>query len=148
MNDCAGCGTGAGPLVPSTACAERALVVAEREFSDPAHFAVHRITVAAYTLQHPASSTEHAVAVHLAALRGAVDRGLEAEELGRHVRWASDALRRTPSGPLVPPVHRGALTIVDVVGASGAAGHCALVRRWAAEVWEAWRPVADAVTPA
>lgn len=142
-DDCPGCGTGDGPPVPSAACAERALVVAEREFSDPAYFAVHRITVAAYTLQHPASSSGHAVAVHLAALRGAVERGLEGDALGRHVRWASDALRRRPTGPLVPPARRGALTIVDVVAARDAAGHCALVRRWAAQVWEAWRPVAD-----
>lgn len=129
--------------MPSAACAERALVVAEREFSDPAYFAVHRITVAAYSLQHPAPSSEHAVAVHLEALRGAVDRGLEAGSLARHVRWASAALRRRPSGPLVPPAHRGALTIADVVAARDAAEHCALVRRWAGQVWEVWRPVAD-----
>ncbi|MBW0115118.1 DUF5946 family protein [Pseudonocardia abyssalis] len=142
-DDCPGCGTGDGPPVPSAACAERALVVAEREFSDPAYFAVHRITVAAYTLQHPASSSGHAVAVHLAALRGAVEQGLDADALGRHVRWASDALRRRPTGPLVPPARRGALTIVDVVAARDAGEHCTLVRRWAAQVREAWRPVAD-----
>lgn len=135
---CAGCGTGTGPLVPSPACAEQALVVAEREFGDPACFAVHRLTVAAYTLQHPERSSTHSVGVHLAMLEAAVGRGMDGDALARHMRWASAELRRHPVPRPVPPAHRGTLTIDDVVAAPDADAHCAVVRAWAAQVWSAW----------
>lgn len=123
------------------------MAVAEREFSDPAYFAVHRLTVAAYTLQHPDSSTLHAVAVHRAALEGAVARGLQGAKLAAHVRWASAQLRRHPPAPLVPPRDLGTLTIADVVAAPDAATHCAVVREWAAQVWAAWSPAAQIDRP-
>ena len=126
-----------GP-VPTPECEARALVVAEREFSDPAYFAVHRVTVAAYQLQHPGAPTAHSLAVHRAALEGALVHGLEGEALGRHVRWAAAQLRRRPPAPVDPPAHRGDLTVADVVAARDAATHRAVVRRWAAQVHAAW----------
>lgn len=141
--DCPGCGSGTGPLVPSPACAQQALTVADREFSDQAFFAVHRITVATYVMQHPDASSDHVVAVHLVALRGAVDDGLDPEANGKRIRWASGHLRAHPPGRLSRPPDRGALTIDDVVLATTAEEHCATVLRWAAEVWAAWRPIAE-----
>lgn len=139
MTDCPGCGLGSGPLVPSPACADHALVVAEREFSDPAYFAVHRTTVAAYCLQHPDASSDHAVAVHLVALRGAVEHGLAAEDNARRIRWAAGRLRAHPPGHIPRPDRRGTLTIAEVAAARDAVGHCAIVREWATQVWAGWR---------
>lgn len=135
---CAGCEGATGPFVPSPQCGEAALVLAEREFSDQACFAVHRLTVAAYTLQHPDVSSDHSVAVHLGALHGAVVLGLDVEANSRHIRWLSDELRSRPPGRLVRPTNRGALTVTDAVAATTAAEHCAVVRRWAAAVHAAW----------
>ena len=114
---CAGCEAGAGPYVPSPECSAAALVIAEREFADQAYFAVHRLTVAAYALQHPDSVREHSLAVHLGALHGAIELGLDVATNGRRIRRLS-----------------------DVVAARSATEHCAVVRRWAAAVHRAWSP--------
>lgn len=135
---CPGCEGRSGLLVASAECAAAALVLAEREFSDPAYFAVHRLTVAAYMLQHPDVSSEHAVAVHLGALRGAVELGLDSEANGKRVRWLAGELRRNPPGRLARPADRGVITVTDVVAAGSADEHCAVVRRWAAAVLAAW----------
>lgn len=140
---CSGCGSGIGPRVPSPSCAHQAQTVAAREFSDQAYFAVHRITVAAYALQHPDASSDHGVAVHLVALRGAVDQGLDAEANARRIRWAAARLREHPPGRLTVPITRGTTTIADVVLAGTAAEHCAIVLRWAGDVWSKWEPIAD-----
>ncbi|MFC4942613.1 DUF5946 family protein [Pseudonocardia sp. GCM10023141] len=144
---CAGCGTGDGPLVPSPACAQHALTVAEREFSDQAYFAVHRITVAAYVLQHPDASSDHAVAVHLAALPAEAD-GLGPDAGRRRLRWAAEHLRAHPPGRLARPARRGTRTIADVVAARTAEEHCATVTRWAGQVWTAWHAIAQDTLPA
>jgi len=137
---CAGCEAGAGPYVPSPECSAAALVIAEREFADQAYFAVHRLTVAAYALQHPDSVREHSLAVHLGALHGAIELGLDVATNGRRIRRLSDELRSHPPGRLARPADRGAITVTDVVAARSATEHCAVVRRWAAEVHRAWSP--------
>ncbi|MEV1294858.1 DUF5946 family protein [Pseudonocardia sp. NPDC049635] len=136
---CAGCSASTGPYLPSPECSSAALVLAEREFSDQEYFAVHRLTVAAYTLQHPDSVSEHSLAVHLGALYGAVVLGLDVAANGRRIRRLSAGLSRTPGPPLVRPAHRGELTVTDVVAAGSAAEHCAAVRRWATAVLTPWR---------
>lgn len=118
-----------------------------REFEDPEHFAVHHLTVAAYQLEHPGNSTDHALAVLLSVVRAAIDGGMDGPTLRRHNVWVSRRLREHPPGPLPRPDGRAATRVTDVARARDAAEHCALVRRWAAEVWEVWRPVADAVLP-
>lgn len=122
-------------------------VLLAREFGDPEYFAVHQLTVAAYRLEHPGDSSDHTLAVLLGVVRAAVDRRLDGPALRRHVVWASGHLRDHPPGPVPRPTGRAVLRVTDVARARDAAEHCALVRRWAAEVWEVWRPVADAVTP-
>jgi hypothetical protein len=118
-----------------------------REFGDPEYFAVHHLTVAAYRLEHPAGATDHTLAVLLSVVRAAIDGGLDGPQLRRHSAWASRRLREHPPGPVPRPEGRAATRVTDVAAARDAAEHCASVRRWAAEVWEAWRPVADVVLP-
>lgn len=122
-------------------------ILLAREFADPEYFAVHQLTVAAYRLEHPGDSSDHTLALLLDALCAAVDRGLDGPALRRHVAWASSRLRDQPPGPVPRPAGRAVLRVTDVARARDAAEHCALVRRWAAEVREVWRPVADAVVP-
>lgn len=55
-------------LVPSEDCARMCAQALTREYSDPAYFVVHRLTVAAYALQHPDTIKPHSVAVHLTTL--------------------------------------------------------------------------------
>jgi hypothetical protein len=118
-----------------------------REFEDPEYFAVHHLTVAAYRLEHPGETSDHALAVLLGVVRAAVDGGLDGPALRRHNAWVSRRLREHPPGPVPRPDGRAATRVTDVARARDAAEHCVLVRRWAAQVWEVWRPVADAVLP-
>ncbi len=119
-----------------------------REFEDPEYFAVHHLTVAAYRLQHPEGTTDHALAVLLGVVRAAIDGGLDGPRLRKHNMWVSQRLREHPPGRVPRPEGRAATRVTDVARARDAAEHCALVRRWAAELWEVWRPVADTVLPA
>jgi hypothetical protein len=118
-----------------------------REFEDPDYFAVHHLTVAAYRLEHPEDGSDHTLAVLLGVMRAAVDAGMDGPQLRRHNRYLSRRLREHPPGPVPRPGARAATRVTDVVRARDAAEHCARVRHWAAEVWEVWRPVADAVLP-
>ncbi|MBW0089853.1 hypothetical protein I4I73_13195 [Pseudonocardia sp. KRD-184] len=117
--------------------------VLAREFEDPAYFAVHQLTVAAYRLDHADGGSDHTVAALLSVLRGCLDDGLEGARLRAHVRRTSEQLRAHPPGPVRRVGRPPGTGIADVARARDADEHCAVVRRWAAEVWEAWRPVAD-----
>lgn len=128
---------------PDPACAEAFDLLLAREFGDPASFAVHHLTVAAYRLEHPAGSSDHTLATLLCVLRAGVDDGRGGEALRRYAAWAGRRLRERPPGPVPRPAGRARLGAVDVAAAPDAAGHCALVRAWAAQVREVWRPVAD-----
>lgn len=153
-------GTGDEQLVPSEGCRQVSMGVLAREFSDPAYFAVHRLTVAAYTLQpypsqgvvrlrlaarHPDSVKLHSLAIHLVALclslEGSGPQHLLEAPMLRAAAW----LRDQPPGRLQRPEQRGALTVADVVGAESAQEHCRRVRDWAVEVWAPWQPHHDRV---
>lgn len=116
-----------------------------RGFEDPEYFAVHHPTVAAYRLEHPGDSSDHAPAVLLSLVRAALDGGLDGPALRRHNVWISRRLREHPPGPVPRPEGAAGMRVTDVVRARDAAEHCAQVRRWAAQVWEVWRPVAGTV---
>lgn len=125
------------------ACADAFDLLLAREFADPAHFAVHQLTVAAYRLEHPTGSSDHTLAALLCVLRAGVDDGLDGPAVRRHVAWASQRLRERPPGPVPRPAGRARLRATDVAAARDVDEHCALVRAWAAQVLEVWRPVAD-----
>lgn len=127
------------------ACAAAFDLLLAREFSDPGYFAVHQLTVAAYRLEHPGGSSDHTLATLLCVIRAGVDDGLDGPALRRYVGWATQRLRDDPPGAVPRPPGRARLGAIDVATARDAHEHCALVRSWAAEVREAWRPVADAI---
>lgn len=112
-----------------------------REFSAPTWFVVHRLTVAAYSLQHPAEHSDRSVAVHLTVLHHAhtAPEGAPGPE-----RRVAARFRQAPAPHLEPPADRGGLTVSDVVPATTAEEHSRRVRAWAASVWRAWAAHHDA----
>ncbi len=137
VNDCPGCGSGTGPLVPSPACRARFEEVLRREFSDPAWFAPHHLTVAAYRLQHPDDGNDRTLALTVATL-GAMLRADAPARLRGHVRRTAEAMRRDPPARPRVPEHRGTLTVADVLPATTPTEHERLVRAWAADVAASW----------
>ncbi len=123
---------------PDPACAAAFDLVLAREFEDPAYFAVHQLTVAAYQLDHPEGASDLAITRLLSVLRAAVVDGMDGPALLRHNRRESHRLRVHPPGPIARPRERAATGILDVAAASDADAHCTVVRGWAAQVWAVW----------
>jgi len=113
-----------------------------REYSSLALMkSVHRLTVDAYAAQHPGKTerrTIQSVWVHLAGLYLILERGL-ANDFATRVIGALTK-EAEPLIWLTPPERLGSVTVIDVVEASGAMEHEEAVRRWAHDVWEAWKP--------
>jgi hypothetical protein len=114
--------------------------VLAREFGDFRYARLHRLTVDAYSLQHPAEymRSGKSYAAHLTGMCAAMelDDARSANETVQ--RWLNGptAIER-PSEP--PASQRGALTIAHLHAAADADQHLARVREWARSTWDAWR---------
>lgn len=113
--------------------------VLAREFGDFRYARLHRLTVDAYSLQHPSEymRSGKSYAAHLTGMCAAMERD-DAGGVNEAVqRWlnGAKALER-PSEP--PPSTRGSLTVAHVHGAANAEEHLARVREWARTTWDAW----------
>ena len=110
-----------------------------REYSNPAYFEVHRLTVDAYAVQHPGSTDRqsiHSVGLHLIRLCLFLEHGLsvqnantamvEAGRLKHTFRW------------LNPPGSLGKINAADVAKTKNVDDHKAMVYGWAQDAWEAW----------
>ena len=114
--------------------------VVGREFSRPELFQVHRLTVDAYSLQHPdkyMKSAKSAVA-HLTGMCWA----MEGEDDPSISVVLSRFLDGNPSfvrpDPVPSPRKRGDLTIMDVFSATDSVEHIERVREWARTAWDSW----------
>jgi hypothetical protein len=118
--------------------------VLAREFGDYRYGREHRLTVDAYSLQHPAEYMRSAksYAAHLTGAYAALER-LDAADVNRAVRtWLNGP--RTLQRPGDPPrQERGALTIAHVHEAAEPEEHVRRVREWALSAWEAWHSYHD-----
>jgi hypothetical protein len=115
--------------------------VLAREYSDQAYFAVHRLSVDAYAVQHPGHpnpQTIQSVAVHLVRLCLLLERGLPMERANAAMLKASE--REEHYLWLEPPAKLGGVTVAEVWKAEGAEAHMTAVRHWAESAWEAWSP--------
>jgi hypothetical protein len=115
--------------------------VLAREYSDPAYFQVHRLSVDAYAVQHPGKpspQTIQSVAVHLVRLCLLLERALPMERANDAMLKASEQEKRFVW--LTPPASLGAVTVADVQRATDVEAHMAAVRRWADSAWQAWAP--------
>lgn len=115
--------------------------VLAREYSDLAFWAVHRLTVDSYAVQHPgrpSPQTVQSVCVHLVSLHLVLERGADPAYATR----AMQAMVRQKDrfAWLTPPTSLGGITIVEVAAASTAAEHGQSVRAWAESAWSAWAP--------
>ncbi|RMH11107.1 MAG: hypothetical protein D6701_15500, partial [Gemmatimonadetes bacterium] len=104
--------------------------VVGREFSDPARFQVHMMTVDAYSLQHPEgymkSLKSHAA--HLTSMCWAQE--FDAPPLvGKRVSAWLEGGPELVRAPVPPPGARGALTVADVHATGDAREHVEVVRR-------------------
>jgi len=120
--------------------------VLAREYSDQAYFAVHRLTVDAYAVQHPGQPSRQSiqsVGVHLVRLCLFMERALDPARANEAMLIA--AKRKSSYHWLEPPAFLGPLTVADVARADSADAHKELVRQWAAQMWNVWSPHHDAV---
>jgi hypothetical protein len=112
--------------------------VIAREFSDYRYGKVHRLTVDAYSLQHPERymRSGKSFAAHLTGIYAALESE-DALAVNQKMRkWLSANPKiEKPAGL---PRRRGELTITFVHSAAGADEHCKRVGEWAREVWSAW----------
>lgn len=113
--------------------------VLAREYSDLAFWAMHRLTVDSYAVQHPGQrspQTIQSVAIHLLSLCLVLERGADPDYTTR----AMQAMVRQKDRFvwLTPPDSLGQITVADIAGASTAAEHGQRVRAWAESAWAAW----------
>lgn len=144
---CPGCGASfaaiEGPvheyMESSPGCWHAYGQVLAREYGNPALFAVHRLSVDSYAVQHPGGASRQAVqsvGVHLARLCLFLEHGLAARE-------ANDAMLRVGRSKarmvrLARPENLGSVTVADVLAAGSDAQHMELVTQWAHSAWQAW----------
>jgi hypothetical protein len=115
--------------------------VMAREYQDQRFFAVHRLTVDSYAVQHPGVPSRQSiqsVGVHLVRLCLFLEHALTP---GR----ASDAMRVAAGNKsryhwLEPPPSLGELTIANVEAATGVDEHLSMVSAWARQMWQVWSP--------
>lgn len=112
--------------------------VIEREFADYRYGRVHRLTVDAYSMQHPDDymRSPKSFVAHLTGLYAAVES--QNPEFTNQVvqKWLSTNPRIQK--PAAIPEMRGDLTIYFVHSADKPDQHVEYVRQWAVEVWKAW----------
>ena len=105
----------------------------------------HRLTVDAYTAQHPGvpgRRSAQSVHVHLAALYLTLDRGMEEAAVRRRMQALADGRAHDW---LEPPDLGTATGVGEAIAAAGGAGYGAAVEAWARAVWEAWAPHHDRI---
>jgi hypothetical protein len=146
---CIGCGalTPAGDGLPhpylgaSPGCWAIYGEVLAREYGDYGYPPVHRLTVDAYSVQHPGTASRRSiqsVAVHLVSLYLVLERGFSSEKVTAAMRQA--LCHRQQFVWLDPPSSLGLMSILDVRNTVDLHEHEKVVKRWANSVWRAWLP--------
>ena len=111
-----------------------------REFSDYRYGRIHRLTVDAYSLQHPDKymRSGKSFAAHLTGMYAALESE-DALALNQTVqKWLSTNPSIDKPAQLPTPKRRGRLNIAYVHSAPDADEHVKRVREWARDVWAAW----------
>lgn len=110
-----------------------------KEFSDFRYSRLHRHTVDAYSLQHPARymRSGKSFAAHLTGMYAAFDAP-DAAAVNRSVQGWLDGPKSLHRPDPPPPGHRGTLTVLHLHQATDAEDHLSRVREWARSVWLAW----------
>jgi hypothetical protein len=115
--------------------------VLAREYEDQRYFAVHRLTVDSYAVQHPGVPSRRSiqsVGVHLVRLCLFLEQNLAPEQANNAMLAA--AKHKSKYHWLTPPSDLGALTVADVEVAGSVEAHMSTVRNWASQMWQVWSP--------
>ena len=137
MEPCPACGAALGGR---EGCGRAFEELGLRRFSDVRYARWSRVTIDAYSLQHPDEYMRSAksFAAHLTGAAAAIERAGDAERVNDLVvRWlsTSPALVR----PVEPaPGQRGGLTIADVLGVDDPAN---AIPAWTRSAWHAYAPL-------
>jgi hypothetical protein len=138
LEDCPWCG--APGVGGQEGCNARFQEVVGREFTRPELFRVHRITVDAYSLQHPErymKSAKSAVA-HLVGMCWTLEGDGDPLVSVAVSRFLDGAPRVQRPHPIPAPGHRGEATILRVHAAPSSDAHLAAVMDWAQSAWRSW----------
>lgn len=109
-----------------------------REFSDYRYGRIHRLTVDAYSLQHPDRymRSGKSFAAHLTGICAALEHENPLVVNQVIQKWLSTNPKIEK--PLHIPEERGRLTISYIHSAADADEYIRRVREWAQDVWSAW----------
>jgi hypothetical protein len=112
--------------------------ILEKEFSDFRYARVHRLTVDAYSLQHPDRYmiSAKSFAAHLTGMCCAMEHDGDRDLLHALQQWLSGKSENLEKPPI--PARFGNLTIAHPAAASDGDDHARRVQEWAAGVWKAW----------
>lgn len=152
---CPGCGANLAPvdgpahayIGASAACWTQYGELLARAYENPAYFHALQDTVDAYAAQHPGVDgrrQRQSVAVHLAALCLTLEHGWSPDRLPDARRQVIAVIKDFPWLEPPPPDPQE-VRVSDILEATSAAAHDALVRRWSASVWDRWSPHHDTV---
>ena len=145
---CPGCGLvyprSDGPthayIGASAGCWARYLELLALEFGDARLMRWHRLTVDAYTAQHPGvpeRRSAQSVHVHLVGLCLTLERGVDPPTVARAMRGMADG---RVHAWLPPPPLATDIGLPQVIAAAGGSDYAAAARAWAESVWRAWAP--------
>ncbi|HEX9947303.1 MAG TPA: DUF5946 family protein [Allosphingosinicella sp.] len=110
------------------------------EYGDARLMRWHRLTVDAYTAQHPGvpeRRSAQSVHVHLCGLYLVLERGIDPPAVARAMQRLADGRIHEWLDP--PPLATEA-GLAEAIAAAGGDGYGAAVRAWAEAVWLAWAP--------
>lgn len=120
--------------------------VLSREYSNPAYYKVHRLSVDAYAVQHPGSPSRQSIqsiGLHLIRLCLFLEHDLAAENANTSMLKAAKFKHNFVW--LEPPVSLGSLTVADIVKAKTVQAHKSGVKAWAESAWVSWSPHHDTI---
>jgi hypothetical protein len=148
LEPCAGCGRLYPPIEAPThayigaspACWAHYGELLALEYGDARLMRWHRLTVDAYTAQHPGfpgRRSAQSVHVHLAGLYLTLERGLDGRAVARAMQRLADGRAYAWLDP--PPLATEA-GVPELIEAAGEAAYGDRARAWAEGVWRAWAP--------
>ncbi|MEA2573500.1 MAG: hypothetical protein QOH93_798 [Chloroflexia bacterium] len=110
---------------------------------NPGFGPVHRLAVDSYAAQHPGvpgKQSSQSVAAHLFVLCVVLERGVDPSFATTAIIQFVEKNKARGLAWMEPPPSLGDLTVLDVLSAGSTQDHNSRVMRWAASVWEAWKP--------
>jgi hypothetical protein len=139
---CPGCG--AAVAGGGAGCQTLFDEVLAREFSDYRFGRLHRLTVDAYSLQHPAEymRSGKSYVAHLTGMCAAMEMEDATAVNGTVQQWLNGT-RSVERLDEPPPGERGSLTVLHVHTASTPDQHLTRVQEWARSTWDAWENYHD-----